>query len=57
MRTSGKFNAVIDLDATVRDPDDPTKLLRAYDSGDHLQPSVKGYQKMAEAIDLNLFTP
>jgi lysophospholipase L1-like esterase len=55
IRTSGKFDAVIDLDAAVRDPADPNKLLAAYDSGDHLHLSVAGYQKMAEAIDLDLF--
>jgi lysophospholipase L1-like esterase len=55
IRTSGKFDAVIDLDAAVRDPANPTKLLPAYDTGDHLHLNVAGYQKMAEAIDLDLF--
>jgi lysophospholipase L1-like esterase len=55
IRTSGKFDAVIDLDAAVRDPADPNKLLAAYDSGDHLHLSVAGYQKMADTIDVNLF--
>jgi lysophospholipase L1-like esterase len=55
IRTSGKFDAVIDLDAAVRDPANPTRLLPAYDTGDHLHLNVAGYQKMAEAIDLDLF--
>jgi lysophospholipase L1-like esterase len=55
IRTSGQFDAVIDLDAAVRDPADPNKLLAAYDSGDHLHLSVAGYQAMADAIDLDLF--
>jgi len=55
IRTSGQFDAVIDLDAAVRDPADPEKLLAAYDSGDHLHLSVAGYQKMADSIDLYLF--
>jgi len=55
IRTSGKFDAVIDLDAAVRDPANPTKLLPKYDTGDHLHLNVAGYQKMAEAIDLDLF--
>ena len=55
MRTSGKFDAVIDMDAAVRDPANPGTLLPAYDSGDHLHPSVAGYRKMAEIIDLKLF--
>jgi lysophospholipase L1-like esterase len=55
IRTSGKFDAVIDMDAAVRDPTDPNTLSAAYDSGDHLHLNVAGYQKMADAIDLDLF--
>jgi lysophospholipase L1-like esterase len=55
IRTSGKFDAVIDLDAAVRNPANPTRLLPAYDCGDHLHLSVAGYQAMADAIDLDLF--
>jgi lysophospholipase L1-like esterase len=55
IRTNGKFDAVIDFDEAVRDPQNPTHLLPAFDSNDHLHPSVKGYQKMADAIDLKLF--
>ena len=55
IRTSGKFDAVIDMDAAVRDPANPNQLLPQYDSGDHLHLSPAGYQKMADSIDLNLF--
>jgi lysophospholipase L1-like esterase len=55
IRAIGKFDVVIDMDAAVRDPANPTRLLPAYDSGDHLHLSPAGYQKMAEAIDLGLF--
>ncbi len=55
IRTSGKFDAVIDLDAAVRNPEDPTRLKKEYDSGDHLHLSPSGYERMAEVIDLNLF--
>jgi lysophospholipase L1-like esterase len=55
IRTSGKFDAVIDLDAALRDPANPAKLLPVYDTGDHLHPNVAGHQKIAEAIDLDLF--
>lgn len=57
IRTGGAFDGVIDFEAAVRDPAHPTKLLAAYDSGDHLHPSDAGYQAMADAIDLSLFTP
>ncbi len=55
IRTSGKFDAVIDMDAAVRDPANPARLLPAYDTGDHLHLNPAGYQKMAETIDLGLF--
>jgi lysophospholipase L1-like esterase len=55
IRTSGKFDAVIDMDAAVRDPANPSKLLPEFDSGDHLHLSPAGYRKMAEAVDLDLF--
>ncbi|MBN1974945.1 MAG: SGNH/GDSL hydrolase family protein [Sedimentisphaerales bacterium] len=55
IRTSGKFDAVIDLDAAVRDPEDPTRLKAEYDSGDHLHLNPTGFEKMAESIDLSLF--
>jgi len=55
IRTSGKFDAVIDFDAVVRNPVKPTKLLPAYDIGDGLHLSPAGYQAMADSIDLSLF--
>jgi lysophospholipase L1-like esterase len=54
IRTGHIFDAVIDFDATVRDPADPRQLNPAYDSGDHLHPSDAGYHAMADAIDLHL---
>jgi len=55
IRTSGDYDAVIDFDAAVRDPKQPSKFLPEYDSGDHLHPSDTGYRAMAEAVDLGLF--
>jgi lysophospholipase L1-like esterase len=55
IRGSGEYDAVIDFDKVVRDPADPTKLLAAYDSGDHLHPNDAGYKAMADSIDLRLF--
>ena len=55
IRASGKFDAVIDFDAVVRDPAEPATLLPAYDTGDHLHLNPVGYRAMANAIDLNLF--
>jgi lysophospholipase L1-like esterase len=55
IRTGGEFDAVIDFDAVVRDPAHPTRILPAFDSGDHLHPNDAGYQAMAASIDLRLF--
>jgi lysophospholipase L1-like esterase len=55
IRTSGVYDAVIDFDAAVRDPAHPTRILPAYDCGDHLHPNDAGYKAMADSIDLKLF--
>ncbi|MFS2110999.1 GDSL-type esterase/lipase family protein [Sphingomonas sp. Sphisp140] len=55
IRTPGNFDGVIDLDAAMRDPAAPTKLLKAYDN-DGLHPSVAGYQAMADAVPLSLLS-
>ena len=51
IRDSGVFDAVVDMDAVLRDPAHPARLLPAYDSGDHLHPGDAGYQAMAQALD------
>lgn len=48
----GVFDATVDFDAAVRDPNNPTAMLAADDSGDHLHPSAAGYQAMANAVNL-----
>lgn len=53
IRTSGAFDAVVDFDATLRDPAHPARLLPAFDSGDHLHPGDAGYRAMAAAVDLD----
>jgi lysophospholipase L1-like esterase len=55
IRSSGRFDAVIDLDAALCDPANPLQLLPVADSGDHLHPSETGHRMMAEAVDLRLF--
>jgi lysophospholipase L1-like esterase len=39
----------------TRDPDRPARLAAAVDGGDHLHPGAKGYEIMADSIDLALF--
>ena len=55
IRAGGAFDAVVDFDEALRDPDHPTRMLPIYDCGDHLHPSDLGYNAMGDAIDLSLF--
>lgn len=55
IRKSEGVHGIIDFDAAIRDPDRPTRILPAYDCGDHIHPSDAGYKAMAQAIDLALF--
>jgi lysophospholipase L1-like esterase len=55
IRAAGHFDAVVDLDAVLRDPAHPDRLLPAYDSGDHLHPSPAGYNAMGSSISPALF--
>ncbi|MEP9326220.1 SGNH/GDSL hydrolase family protein [Paraburkholderia phymatum] len=52
IRTSRAFDGVVDFDAALREPSEPTRLKRAFDSGDHIHPSDTGYAAMADAIPL-----
>lgn len=55
IRQGNAFDAVIDFDAAVRDPDRPGSMLPQWDCGDHLHQSDAGYNHMGDAIDLALF--
>lgn len=55
IRDSGRFDAVIDFDAAVRDPAARERLLPAADSGDHLHLNPHGYGLLADAVPVRLF--
>jgi lysophospholipase L1-like esterase len=55
IRTSNRFDGVVDFDAAMRSPDSPGKLKPQFDAGDHLHPNFAGYRAMAEAVNLKLF--
>lgn len=55
IRTSKEYDGVIDFDAALRDPKQPSKFLQQYQSGDQLHPNNAGYEVMANAINLDLF--
>lgn len=52
IRAGRVFDAVADFDQAVRDPYNPRKFRPDYDSGDHLHPSDKGYERMADSFNL-----
>lgn len=52
IRTGGEFDGVVDFDEAMRDPQHPTRLLPAYDAGDHLHPNDAGFAAMAQAVDV-----
>lgn len=54
IRTVGNFDAVIDFDKVVRNPDDTTSF-QASLKNDGLHPNVAGYKALGQSVDLKLF--
>jgi lysophospholipase L1-like esterase len=54
IRGSGTFDAVMDFDRLLADPEAPGQLAAGFDSGDHLHPGDAGNKAMADAIDLRI---
>lgn len=54
IRENRQADGVIDFDAAMRDPNDPSRLRPALDSGDHIHPNDRGYATMARAVNLKL---
>ena len=54
VKTSGAFDAVVDLADAIADPADKEQLLQMY-SNDGLHPNLAGYEAMGNAVDLSLF--
>ncbi len=48
-------DGVVDFDAAVRDPADPSSMRKALQSGDWIHPNDLGYRTMGEAVDLKVF--
>ncbi|WP_198670230.1 SGNH/GDSL hydrolase family protein [Dyella sp. C9] len=57
LRQSRDFDGMVDFDTIVRDPAHPSRLLPAFDSGDHLHPNDAGYRAEAAAIPLEIIAP
>ena len=50
LRTSPVFDTCIDFDKAVCDHQNPAAFAQGFDSGDHLHPSEKAYEAMANAV-------
>lgn len=50
IRSCDEVEGYIDFDLAVRNPQNPKAFLETNDSGDHLHPSKKGYEIMANAV-------
>ena len=48
IRINNEADGCIDFDTALRDFDDTSAFAEGYDSGDHLHPSLKAYERMAE---------
>lgn len=55
IRTSGKFDAVIDFDRLM-ESDEAGVILPGMHDGDHLHPNEAGYKRMGEFVPLDLFS-
>ena len=55
IRINNEADGCIDFDTALRNPDDHAAFGEGYDSGDHLHPSLKAYEKMAEKAFDRLF--
>jgi lysophospholipase L1-like esterase len=55
VRTTKAFDAVLDFDIALRDPQNPTQLSASAESPDHLHPANLGYKILADSINLRLF--
>ncbi|WP_212843921.1 SGNH/GDSL hydrolase family protein [Catellatospora sp. IY07-71] len=52
LRGDTGFDGLVDFDQILRDPANPSKVLPAYDSGDHIHPNDTGAQALANAVPL-----
>ena len=55
IRSSGAFDAVIDMDAILRDPNKPTRFREGLHTANNFGPNEAGEQHLVQALDLKLF--
>lgn len=54
IRESKKFDAVLDFEKVVQDPQNPLRIRRDLTT-DYVHPNTEGYRLMGESVDLKLF--
>ncbi len=52
IRNDAKADGIVDFESALADPADFKKLLNIYDSGDHLHPSLRGSEEMANSVPI-----
>ena len=55
VRTRAPFDGVIDFDQTIQDPRNADLIYPAFNCGDGIHPSPRGYYEMGAAVRLDLF--
>jgi lysophospholipase L1-like esterase len=55
IRTKAPFDAVIDFDKVVRDPEHPDLIYPPFNCGDGIHPAPRGYYEMGQSVGLDLF--
>jgi lysophospholipase L1-like esterase len=55
IRTKAPFDAVIDFDKVVKDPENADLMNPPFNCGDGIHPSPRGYYEMGRSVALNLF--
>jgi lysophospholipase L1-like esterase len=54
MQESHRFDAILDFEKVVRDPENPLRIRKDL-TGDYVHPNTEGYRLMGESIPLDLF--
>ena len=54
IRTNTEADGFVEFDGVTRSKEDPDMREALYDSGDHLHPSLKAYERMAQEVPAKL---
>jgi lysophospholipase L1-like esterase len=56
IREAGRFDAVLDFEKVVQDPENPLRIRKDLTT-DYVHPNTEGYRLMGESVPLKLFEP